>query len=161
MKARITYLLVILIVISSLMVWKCTKCESNKPKIERISETSIVSTPKETSVKTTKEPIKEWVSLGEFKVTAYCGENYHHVCNNGDATKTSTGTRPKANHTIAVDPRVIPYGSILKIGDNTYVAEDCGGAIKSNRVDIFFDYHREALEYGIQYHEVFVLKERV
>jgi 3D (Asp-Asp-Asp) domain-containing protein len=152
-------------VINSFALWKCPKYERNEPKIEIIVETNVVTTPEETSVKTSKEyvsePIKEWVSLGEFKVTAYCGENYHHICNNGDATTTSTGTQPKANHTIAVDPRIIPYGSIVKIGDTEYVAEDCGGAIKNNRVDIFFDHHREALEYGIQHHEVFILKESV
>lgn len=92
--------------------------------------------------------------------TAYCGENYPHICNDGDATKTATGVRPKAGRTIAVDPRVIPYGSKVIINGNTYIAEDCGGAIKGNkRVDIFFDTHQEALQWGIRTVEAIVITE--
>ena len=126
--------------------------EQNTPKIERNIESNEDTTPKITSEKKALEPVTEpvpmWVSLGEFKLSAYCGENYHHICNDGDATTTSTGTRPVANHTVAVDPKKIPYGSILRIGDTVYVAEDCGGSIKGNRIDIFFDSHSEAVNYG-------------
>lgn len=101
----------------------------------------------------------EWVSLGTFKVSAYCGESHHHICNDGNASKTATGTTPTAGRTIAVDPTKIPYGSRVKINEITYVAEDCGDAIVGNRVDIFFNTHQEALAFGIQYAEVFILKE--
>lgn len=102
------------------------------------------------------------VKLGVCKVTAYCKENYPHICNNGDSSTTATGTVPTAGRTVAVDPSVIPYGSevIISGHSNTYIAEDCGGAIKGNRVDICFDTHQEALNFGIQYLEVsYVIKE--
>ncbi|MDR1774288.1 MAG: G5 domain-containing protein [Clostridioides sp.] len=59
--------------------------------------------------------------------TAYCGDSV-----------TSTGTRPKWG-TIAVDPRVLPYGTKVYIPqfDMVFTAEDCGGAIKGNKIDIF------------------------
>lgn len=64
---------------------------------------------------------------------------------------TSTGTVATASRTIAVDPRVIPYGSKVKIDGKEYIAEDCGGAIKGNRIDIFVDNHDNTLEQGVRY----------
>ena len=95
-------------------------------------------------------------SLGIFVSTAYCIENYSHICNNGDATKTATGTTPTPGRTIAVDPKVIPYGTKVIINGHTYIAEDTGVAIKGNRIDIVFATHKEALEYGKRYVEVFI-----
>lgn len=88
--------------------------------------------------------------VGEFVLTAYCGENYPHICNDGDATKTATGIKPTANRTIAVDPSVIPYGTKVYINGQEYIAEDCGGGIRGNRIDIFFDSHKDALDFGVQ-----------
>jgi 3D (Asp-Asp-Asp) domain-containing protein len=98
------------------------------------------------------------ISLGVCKLTAYCKENYPHICNNGDANATSTGAVPTVGRTVAVDPSVIPYGSEVIINGHTYVAEDCGGAIKGNTVDILFATHQEALDFGVQYAEVFLVK---
>ena len=53
------------------------------------------------------------------------------------------------NRTIAVDPTVIPYGSKVVINGQVYVAEDCGGAIKNNRIDIYMGSHAEALNSGV------------
>lgn len=93
-----------------------------------------------------------------FVVSAYCGENYPHICNNGDASVTATGTTPTAGRTIAVDPSVIPYGSEVIIDGHTYIAEDCGGAIKGNRIDLFFSTHEEALAWGKKTKEVIIIK---
>ncbi len=64
---------------------------------------------------------------------------------------TSTGTQAMPGRTIAVDPLVIPYGSRVVIDGHTYVAEDCGGAIKGNTVDVFHSTHQEALQWGVRY----------
>lgn len=98
----------------------------------------------------------ELVSLGEFTITYYCRENYPHICNNGDASNTATGTVPTPNRTVAVDPTVIPYGTAVVIDGNTYIAEDCGGAIQGKRIDILVDTHEEALAKGITTKEVYV-----
>ena len=42
--------------------------------------------------------------------------------------------------------------------DKTYVAEDCGSAIKSNKIDIYVDDHQKALDLGVDYFEVFLPK---
>lgn len=96
------------------------------------------------------------VSLGEFTISHYCCENYPHICNDGDSTYTATGTTPTAGRTIAVDPDVIPYGTEVIIDGHVYVAEDCGGAIRGNRIDVVCATHAEALEKGIYTTEVFV-----
>lgn len=98
--------------------------------------------------------VEEQISLGVCKITAYCKENYPHICNDGNSNVTATGTVPVAGRTVAVDPSVIPYSSEVIIDGHTYIAEDCGGAIKGNRVDICFDTHKEALNFGVQYLEV-------
>lgn len=104
-----------------------------------------------------EEVVPEVVSLGVCKLTAYCKENYPHICNNGSSNSTATGVVPTVGRTIAVDPSVIPYGSQVIINGHTYIAEDCGGAIKGNKIDILFETHKEALQFGVQYAEVFLV----
>lgn len=104
-------------------------------------------------------------SLGEFILTAYCpcvkccGEwSAQHPSRIGTdyIQKTASGTIPTARRTIGVDPDVIPFGTTVIISGHEYVAEDRGGAVKGNKIDIFFDDHDEALEFGRQTAEVFI-----
>ena len=94
--------------------------------------------------------------LKDVKLTAYCKEPHAHICNNGDASNTATMIAPTVGRTIAVDPKVIPYGARVTINGKAYIAEDTGGDIKGNRIDILFETHQEALEFGIQYADVVV-----
>lgn len=93
-------------------------------------------------------------SLGVFKTTAYCPCN---ICSEGWGRHTSTGAMASSRHTIAVDPRVIPYGSRVLINGVVYTAEDRGGGVKGNHIDIFFDTHGETRQYGTRSVEVFLL----
>ena len=77
--------------------------------------------------------------------TAYCP--CVKCCGKTDGI-TATGTKATAGRTIAVDPSIIPFGTEVIINGNTYIAEDRGGVIKGNKVDIFFDTHEEALQFG-------------
>ena len=92
-------------------------------------------------------------SLGTFRITHYCSCYY---CSGGWGTSTSSGTVPTAGRTIAVDPSVIPYGTRVIINGYVYVAEDSGGAIKGNKIEIFVSNHAEALAKGVYYAEVFL-----
>lgn len=65
-----------------------------------------------------------------------------------DIVYNASGNICKPNHTISVDPSVIPYGTVVKYGDITWVAEDCGGGVKGNHIDIYFATHEEALNWG-------------
>lgn len=94
--------------------------------------------------------------LGVFKITHYCPCS---ICCGPYANGiTSTGVTATTNHTIAVDPSVIPYGSKVVINGQVYVAEDCGGAIKKNRIDIYVATHAEGEAKGTYDTEVYLIK---
>lgn len=109
------------------------------------------------------EPIT--VSLGEFKVTAYCA--CEKCCgiwatkrpldaNGNPIVYGASGSVLTPGYSIATDPSVIPYGTEVYINGNKYIAEDCGGAIKGNRIDIYMGSHDKARAWGVQNHEVFL-----
>jgi 3D (Asp-Asp-Asp) domain-containing protein/predicted nucleic acid-binding Zn ribbon protein len=95
-------------------------------------------------------------SLGEFEITAY--DKTESLDKDGNLQRTSTGVFPRSNHTVAVDPNVIPLGSKLLIGGSTYTAEDTGGKVKGRVVDIYFDTHEETEVFGRQKKTVYVLE---
>lgn len=53
-----------------------------------------------------------------------------------------------------MDPDVIPLGSTIMINGKEYIAEDIGGAIKGNVIDLFVGTEADSIEWGVQYHEV-------
>ncbi len=83
-------------------------------------------------------------------VSAYCNEKYPHICNNGYPYITATGTQPKVGRTIAVDPDMIPLGTKVEIDGIIYIAEDTGGSIIGNRIDLLLETHEQALQWGMQ-----------
>ena len=98
-----------------------------------------------------------------FEITAYCPcskccQKYSNELNGGEP-HTATGTVPEQGRTIAVDPTVIPYGSKVEIeGLGTFIAEDCGGKIKENHIDLYFENHEDAVAFGKKYLHVIVVK---
>lgn len=72
---------------------------------------------------------------------------------------TSTGTIPKWG-TIAVDPSVIPYGSKVYIPrfNRYFTAEDCGGGIKGNRIDIYMTSEAKCISWGVRKIEIQIIQ---
>lgn len=79
-----------------------------------------------------------------FETTAYCACS--KCCGKSDGI-TASGTYATAGRTIAA-PSNYAFGTEIEINGNVYVVEDRGGAIKGNRIDIFFDSHSAANNYG-------------
>ena len=76
----------------------------------------------------------------------------------GNGNRTATGTLVRRG-VIAVDPSVIPLGTHVFIpGYGEAVAEDIGGAIHGHRIDVAFDTHAEALMFGRQDLEIFIME---
>lgn len=100
----------------------------------------------------------EPVSSVVVEATAYCP--CEKCCGEYANGYTSTGTKCIQGRTIAVDPKVIPYGSKIYIPylDKVFTAEDCGGAIKQNKIDIYFDSHQDALKFGKRKLKIYILK---
>ena len=95
--------------------------------------------------------IKEGEFLGDFEVTAYCG---CQKCSKGNAL-TYSGTVPEEGHTISADLDVFPLGTRLLIDGTVYTVEDTGSGIDGNHLDIYFDSHEKALDYGLQTEKVY------
>ena len=86
-------------------------------------------------------------SIGVYKITGYC--SCAKCC--GKATgRTSSGTIATAGRTIAASS-ALPYGTKVNINGHTYTVEDRGGAIKGNKIDIYFSTHEQALAWGVKY----------
>lgn len=77
---------------------------------------------------------------GTFTITTYCP---CEECNSG-YSGTATGTQVTPGRTVAVDPAVIPLGTHIYIDDVGWrVAEDTGGRIKGNIIDLAVSGHGE------------------
>lgn len=92
--------------------------------------------------------------IEDCTITFYCNEKYPHICGNGDGIAYD-GTPALAWATCAVDPDVILLGStvMVDLGDGelrTLTANDVGGSIKGNHIDICVDSHNFALQLGRQ-----------
>lgn len=100
------------------------------------------------------------VSIGKFKLTAYCP--CEKCCGKWANNRPNgiiygaIGEKLKEGYSIAVDPNIIPYRTEVIINGIIYKAQDCGGSIKGNEIDIYFENHDDALDFGVQYSEVFI-----
>lgn len=129
-----------------------------------VSTEKMIEQKEKEETKKIEENKPKLVSLGEFRLTAYC--SCHKCClvyatnrpideNGKEIVYGSIGERLREGYSIAVDPNVIPYRTEVVIDGKTYKAQDSGGAIKGNRIDIYFSSHQAALNFGVQYAEVF------
>lgn len=85
--------------------------------------------------------------LGCFQLTAYCITG-----------RTASGTYTTANRTIAVDPKIIPLGSTVYIkGYGTYIAEDTGGVVKGNIIDIYTPGYQNCVNFGRRKADVYLV----
>ena len=98
-----------------------------------------------------------YTRVEEFKATAYNNQDPGCTEYNYIGTLCRVGA-------IGVDPTVIPYGTRMYIvsNDGRYVygiatAEDCGSAIKGNRIDLYFDTVAECDRFGIRNCQVYFL----
>jgi 3D (Asp-Asp-Asp) domain-containing protein len=135
-----------------------TRLQAKQQKSQQIKNTRWVArsamtqlTPLDSHSLTTEK-----LSLGRFTLRAYT--QYRSSTEN--PSRTATGTVPDAGRTIAVDPRLIPFGTRLYIeGLGERIAEDSGARIKGKRLDVFFPSVEHCREFGVQTRDVVVLTE--
>lgn len=132
------------------------------------TEGQVETEPIETKLSTTfvtEQP--EYISLGEFKLTAYCGcskccgkwgENRPVDESGKPIVKTANGTIAVEGITVAADIGLLPYGTHIWIDGHEYTVQDRGSAINGNQIDVYFESHQEALEFGVQYKEIYITK---
>ena len=121
------------------------------PEASEAPEAQVEADPIQDEKKMTDHPV------GVCEITAYCScvkccgiwsADHPSRQGTGYVQKTATGTIPTEGRTVAVDKDVIPLGSIVIIDGVTYIAEDTGSAVNGNIVDIYFDSHEEAVQFG-------------
>ena len=126
-------------------------------KAEAMEETTEIGSVVETTTEETTdiplttvkfEDIPDYTELGTFKLTAYCACT--ECCGKDDGI-TASGKKAKANHTVAA--KGFPFGTELYINGETYVVEDRG--VGSGVIDIYFESHSEAENFGVKYAKVF------
>ena len=98
--------------------------------------------------------------LDNVKVTSY---TYNGSAENGKNDGVGACNQPVVpGKTIAVDPNIIPYGSLVEIDGVKYLANDTGGALMSDgdkgivHLDMPAWSTTEAKQYGIQTHSIIV-----
>lgn len=97
---------------------------------------------KEAEAKKEEEP--ELVSLGVYKISAYCP--CVKCCGKTDGI-TASGTQATAGRTAAMNG--VPFGTRIVIDGHEYIVEDRGGGLGKKIIDIYFDSHEEALNSGL------------
>ena len=161
-KTLITALLAVLVLCMACAVTSFAEEAATGPALEiaggyvaptRSSHSS--DSPAQTEEKRTAEVEygKPGDYLGNFYATAYCGEN---SAGEPISRMTYSGKDAVAKHTISADLDLYPLGTKLLIDGIVYTVEDCGGSIKGNKLDIFFDTYREAMDFGVQYVDVYL-----
>lgn len=90
--------------------------------------------------------------LGNFTLTAYC--NCASCCGTA-GNATASGVMPTSGHTVAMGG--IDFGTKLLINGTVYTVEDRGTPY--GHVDIYFDTHEEALQFGMSSADVYLVHE--
>lgn len=138
---------------------KVIKKEEMTKKIIQQPVQQIVQVGTAQTVKTSRGTFRV-KNILNMKATAYTLSYYDTGKRPGDRDYgiTASGMRARVG-VIAVDPRVIPLGSRLYVEGYGYcIAGDTGGAIKGNRIDLFFNTSSECSRFGVQMKKVYILR---
>lgn len=106
----------------------------------------------------TEQPPAEFETYAVFHVIENCVVTYYDVCvlccGKADGI-TASGAAAVPYETCAVDPEVIPLGSVVKVAYDdgevrTCRAEDTGSGVKGNHIDVCVAGHEEAKALGVR-----------
>lgn len=131
-----------------------------KPTVAAVTTSKSATTSKSSKVSAKRNNVISKAGVDfEYKkmiknvsMTAYSSEEP------GIGTRTASGTRVTEGRTIAVDPDVIPIGWWVYIeGLGFRRAEDTGGAIKGNKVDVYYDSLSHARNFGRKSRTIYVI----
>lgn len=104
------------------------------------------------------------VSLGEYKLTSYCAcekccgywATIRPLDENGEPiVYTASGAIARQGVTVAADTDILPFGTVILIGGEEFTVQDVGGGVNGKHIDIYFEDHRAALEFGVKYKEIY------
>lgn len=166
----------VILLLSTLLLSIATVIPTNSSETIPVTETTTIvetTTVAETTtvmvetttepIETTTEPKKNTMSV---VATAYCSckkccgiyaVNRPKDESGKDIIYTASGEMARQGRTIAADINILPFGTKVIFGGKEYVVQDTGSAVKGKKIDIYFDNHADALEWGRQIIEIEVL----
>lgn len=129
---------------------KAKEAEENSKKAKEIASAKDSSSNGETLSRGDSN-FGSYSKVVVVEATAYAGDS-----------STASGDKPNRNpngySTIAVDPRVIPWGARVYVEGYGYaIAHDTGGDIKGNRIDLFMNSEAECNSWGRRTVKVYIL----
>lgn len=153
-KKDIIYISLLVAILAALLTLVLrTEVQANATEQTTTTTEYVAPTTIEIPLTTVKfEDIPEYEDLGTFKLTAYC--SCSKCCGKSDGI-TASGVKAQAGRTVAT--KNIAFGTKLLINGETYTVEDRG--VGSGVIDIYFDSHTEALNFGVKYAKVFEVVE--
>lgn len=108
--------------------------------------------------------VHDYVSLGEYKLTSYCAcekccgywATIRPLDENGEPiVYTASGAVARQGVTVAADTDILPFGTVLLIGGEEFTVQDVGGAVQGKHIDIYFEDHQAAREFGVRYETIY------
>ena len=108
--------------------------------------------------------VQNYVSLGEYKLTSYCAcekccgywATIRPLDEDGDPiVYTASGAVARQGVTVAADINVLPFGTVLLIGGEEFTVQDVGGGVNGKHIDIYFEDHQAAREFGVRYETIY------
>ena len=126
-----------------------TVIDSSTPPPQKVVKRDLLENRQKRNVHKFQQAPTNISNVMELKVKA------HSYCLRG---MTSRGVQTRVG-VIAVDPRIIPYGSKIYIpGYGWGTALDTGGNIKGNVIDIWMPTYNQCIQWGTRYITIKVVK---
>ncbi|AMM91600.1 3D domain-containing protein [Peribacillus simplex] len=131
------------ITVNQLKGWNNLKKDNIHPnQVLKVKKTSTSAKPK-AKAKTTSSKKYKTITVNATAYTANC-----KGCSGITASGLNLKKNPNAK-AISVDPKVIPLGTKVHVeGYGEAIAADKGGAIKGNKIDVFYSSHSKAMNWG-------------
>jgi 3D (Asp-Asp-Asp) domain-containing protein len=159
----------LIVVLSLIMIFSliANACGSGKTDAEHKPTTDIQTMANIAESGITKVPKEHLVSIGKYKLTAYCP--CEHCCDKWGKDRpkdkdgkpiviTASGEIANQGITVAADTSVLPFGTRIQIDGCEYIVQDRGGSVKGNTIDIYFENHQDAVNFGVQYKEIYIVE---
>lgn len=127
-----------------------------KEKLEKTVEKLVDELEKAVEKTSKEQSSKQWKTV-KMNVSAYCPctkccETWANIPVSSGKRKTASGHTIHVGDKFVAAPRNYPFGTEMVIegyaGGKVVKVEDVGGAIKDNKLDLYFDTHDDALKFG-------------
>lgn len=159
---KITFAALLILAAFAVCAWSAKGSEGTRPPAEAGAPAATPTVEVVEPPQFSTEPAEP--AWAEYEATAYC--SCEKCCGNWAENRpdgivyTASGAVAQEGVTIAADWDVYPPGTVLQVeGLGEYIVQDRGGAIKGLKIDVYFEDHDDALQFGRQEVRIKVISE--